>query len=145
MTSTPHDLAEGFPDITFARGSVDSSNPFLYHKTTHRLLYEELLGRSPGARDVLLFNEHGHVTESTIANVVVSVGGALFTPPVESGLLPGTLRAHLIEEGRLKERVMTREDVRKAEALYLINSVRGCHPVRLNHDPYNSVVARPGL
>ena len=43
----------------------------------------------PGYDDVLLFNEKGEVTESTIANMAVEIEGKLCTPPVQCGLLPG--------------------------------------------------------
>ena len=53
------------PRITVAPGPVDSSNPFLYHKTTNRNPYEAARAACPAYDDVLLFNERGEVTEST--------------------------------------------------------------------------------
>jgi para-aminobenzoate synthetase/4-amino-4-deoxychorismate lyase len=40
-------------------------------------------------------------------------------------LLPGTLRAELIAEGRAVEAVLTLEDLKAADRVYLGNSVRG--------------------
>ena len=48
--------------------------------------------------DVVLYNEHGQVTETTIANVVVEKNGRLVTPPVACGLLPGVFRGHLLHD-----------------------------------------------
>ena len=86
--------------------------------------------RVPGFDDVLLYNERGEVTESTIANLVVEIGGALLTPPIACGLLPGTLRAHLLEEGK-NSREGAHPSGRDAvpPRCYLVNSVRGFHPV----------------
>jgi branched-subunit amino acid aminotransferase/4-amino-4-deoxychorismate lyase len=56
--------------VCVAQSSVDSSNPFLYHKTTNRLVYDQALAASPGYDDVILWNEKGKVTESCIANIV---------------------------------------------------------------------------
>ena len=103
---------------------VDSANPFLYHKTTHRQVYEQALGLCPGYADVILWDENGEVTESCIANVVVELDGELYTPPVQCGLLPGTYRAYLLEQGKVKERVIRIDDLAKSSHVYLISSVR---------------------
>jgi para-aminobenzoate synthetase/4-amino-4-deoxychorismate lyase len=103
---------------------VDSANPFLYHKTTNRSVYEQALGSCPGYADVILWNEKGEVTESCIANVVVELDGELYTPPIQCGLLPGTYRAYLLEQGKVKERVVTVEDLAQSPQVYLISSVR---------------------
>ena len=47
------------------------------------------------------------------------------TPPVECGLLAGTLRGALIEEGQIVERRMSIGELRLASRFWLINSVRG--------------------
>jgi len=106
-------------------GSVDTGDVFLYHKTTNRARYDKALAACPGYSDVLLVNEKGEVTESTIANVVVEKNGAKFTPPVSSGLLAGTFRAELISTGQISERVVTMRDLATADRICLINSVRG--------------------
>jgi len=104
---------------------VDPSEVLLYHKTTHRSLYEQARASYPLADDVILRNCDGYVTESTIANVVVELQGQLYTPPLACGLLPGILRDELIRQGRVKERLLTPEDLHNAEKVYLVNSVRG--------------------
>ena len=103
---------------------VDSSNPFLYHKTTNRQVYEQILGSCPGYEDCVLWNERGEVTESCIANVVVELDDELYTPPVHCGLLPGTYRAYLLEQRKVKERVIRLDDLAKSPHIYLISSVR---------------------
>lgn len=64
------------------------------------------------------------MTESCIANVVVELDGELYTSPVQCGLLPGTYRAYLLEQGKVKERVVTMEDLAQSPHVYLISSVR---------------------
>jgi len=104
---------------------VDSSNPMLYHKTTQRSIYDEALAPLPPGYEVLLHNERGMVTESNIANVVYRLDGALYTPPVDDGLLPGTLRGYLVGEGVIVERSLPVAEVPRVEAWYLINALRG--------------------
>ena len=117
--------------VALARTPVDSSSPFLYHKTTNRAVYEAARLACPGFDDVLLFNEKGEITESTIANVAVEIEGHLYTPPVFCGLLPGTLRAHLLQQGELIERPIMLKELRRSPRVFLLNSVRGLYPVEL--------------
>ena len=58
------------------------------------------------------------------ANAVVPIDGELYTPPVESGLLAGTFRGQLLAEGKIKERVITIEELQEVKDFFLINSVR---------------------
>jgi len=103
---------------------VDRSSPFLYHKTTRREVYKDRLARYPTAEDVLLVNERGELTESTIANVAVKVAGQWCTPPMESGCLPGVYRRVLLEQGRLVERPIRLADLADGGEIALLNSVR---------------------
>lgn len=120
--------------VAIPRRPVDAQDRYLYHKTTRREVYEQARADCPGYDDVLLWNARGEVTESTICNLVLRCGEALLTPPVHCGLLPGTMRAHLLARHRLTERVVTLDDLAHADALYLINSVRGWIPVELNRE-----------
>jgi len=110
--------------VTLAEHSIDSKNPFLYHKTTNRVVYDRARLSAAGYDDILLWNEHGEITESTMANVVIERDGKLVTPPVKCGLLPGLFREWLLDHGEIEEGIVTVEDVRNAERLFLINSVR---------------------
>jgi len=117
--------------VTIAREPVNSRDVFLFHKTTHREVYETRKASRPDCDEVLLVNERGELTESTLANLVVRWGGNDYTPSVECGLLAGTFRAELLALGKLSERVLRPGDLRQAEAIFLINSVRGRMPVQL--------------
>ena len=117
--------------VALSRAPVDSRDVFLFHKTTHREIYETRRAAQPEVDEVLLINEKGELTESTVANLVVRLEGKDYTPPISCGLLAGTWRAELLERGQLVERVLRPEDLSKAEAIFLINSVRGWMPVQI--------------
>jgi para-aminobenzoate synthetase / 4-amino-4-deoxychorismate lyase len=110
--------------VDFARDAIDPVDPFIRHKTTRRLVYEDAKRSKPGLDDVLLWNDRGEVTESTIGNVVAEIDGVRYTPPLSSGLLGGTFRAEQLEAGTIRERVLTKADITSASRLWLINSVR---------------------
>ncbi|HUE97074.1 MAG TPA: aminodeoxychorismate synthase component I [Longimicrobiaceae bacterium] len=122
---------EAIPDrlppatLRLADEPVDERDPFLYHKTTHREVYRRALARAPRFDDVVLFNRQGEITETATANLVLELEGELVTPPVSCGLLSGVLRRKLLEEGTIRERVLSRDDLDRATALHLINAVRG--------------------
>ena len=118
-----------FTDVVLDRRPVDPSDVFLYHKTTHRVTYEDALRRNPGFSDVLLYNDRGEVTETTRANVAVERDGVLITPPVRCGLLGGTYRAWTLETGRAREGVITLQEVLDAPRIHLMNAVRGLSEV----------------
>jgi para-aminobenzoate synthetase / 4-amino-4-deoxychorismate lyase len=104
---------------------VASDDEFLRHKTTRRDRYEAALARVPEADDVVLWNERGELTETSIANLVLEIDGETLTPAESSGLLPGTLRAELLANGRVREAVLTLDDLHRADVIWGINSVRG--------------------
>jgi para-aminobenzoate synthetase/4-amino-4-deoxychorismate lyase len=113
------------PVIPLDSRPVSSDDEFLRHKTTRRQRYEQARSRFPHAPDVLLWNERGELTESTIANLVLEIDGELVTPPAAAGLLPGTLRAELLAQGRIREECLTVDDLSRADEIWLVNSVQG--------------------
>ena len=117
--------------LRIADRPMDRRNPFLYHKTTHRSFYPAARPAGGECDDVVLWNEQGQATETTIANLVVQQGGRLITPPVESGLLPGVFRRHLLETGQIVEGVVTLDDLRRAERVFAVNSVRKWMPATM--------------
>jgi para-aminobenzoate synthetase/4-amino-4-deoxychorismate lyase len=78
-----------------------------------------------------MWNERQELTEFTRGNVVLTLNGQDYTPPASSGLLPGCLRQHLLQLGSLRERILTLQDLDRAERIMFINSVRGCLLTRL--------------
>jgi para-aminobenzoate synthetase / 4-amino-4-deoxychorismate lyase len=95
----------------------------LFHKTTHRVQQER--ERSPEYDEIVLWNPDRFVTEAINANIVVEVDGHGVTPPTECGLLPGTMRAELLEKKTIAEARVSIDDLQRAPRFWLINSVRG--------------------
>jgi para-aminobenzoate synthetase / 4-amino-4-deoxychorismate lyase len=142
VTVTAATLPDGppFTRVALARRRLPLQNePFVLHKTTRRGIYQRALAEARAqdatVQDVLLINEHGEVTESTIANLLVDVDGELITPPVASGLLPGVYRQWLLARGEIRERAVTPAVLARARAVYLLNSVRGRWPVTVSPAP----------
>jgi para-aminobenzoate synthetase/4-amino-4-deoxychorismate lyase len=140
MLQLPPDPQKPFR-IALPLESIQSDNIFLYHKTTHRRVYEQARLSRPDCDDVLLWNERGEITETTIANVLVRLDGRWLTPPITSGLLPGTHRAHLLAQGAIQEQIITLDDLPRMEEIHLINSVR--ERWKVSTIPGTKVIERP--
>jgi para-aminobenzoate synthetase/4-amino-4-deoxychorismate lyase len=124
--------AAALPGVALASEPVDSGHLFLFHKTTHRDVYDARRAAAPAwALDALLVNERGEVTEFTRGNLVLELDGARVTPARASGLLAGCLRQELLESGTVVERVVRRADLDQATRLWFVNSARGWIEVEL--------------
>ena len=103
---------------------VSSRNVFLFHKTTNRKVYQTRRTGHPDADDVVLINEFGDVTESTIANVLIRVGDEWFTPPLTAGLLPGVYRRVLLEKGTVTDAKVVASRPRRTFDRSAVQSIR---------------------
>lgn len=121
---TPVISTEEPVSVTIAHSPVNSTNIYLYHKTTKRQFFEEALRSSSGGQDVILWNENGYLTETTSANLVLLKNGRYLTPQVSCGLLAGTFRNHLLEKNMIEEARLKIEDLFDCDKIFRINSVR---------------------
>ncbi|MDK3255658.1 aminotransferase class IV [Blastococcus capsensis] len=83
-----------------------------------------------GADDVVFTSLEGRLLEGPTSTVVWAAGGTLHTPPVESGILPGTTQARLFaqaEDDGWSTSVTpgTVGDLHAADAVWLLSGVRG--------------------
>jgi para-aminobenzoate synthetase/4-amino-4-deoxychorismate lyase len=117
---------------------VSSESVMLFHKTTSRRPYDRRRRAHPRADDVVMINERGECTETTIATIAMRRGERWFTPPLASGCLPGIERARLIREGVLTEAVVRPEDLSSADELAVLNSLRGWQRATLSADDETS-------
>lgn len=96
-------------------------------KTSHRDFYdgerERITGLS-GADEVLLFGDDGLLKEGSFTSLFIQVGDSLLTPR-GPGLLPGVLRAELLNSGQAVEADVSVADLRSADAIFVGNSLRG--------------------
>jgi branched-chain amino acid aminotransferase len=81
-----------------------------------------------GFDDAILLNNAGDVAEATAANLFAVIDGALTTPPVADGALPGVMRGTIIDRMPVEERSLTPEDLAGASELFLTTSL-GIRPL----------------
>jgi 4-amino-4-deoxychorismate lyase len=90
------------------------------YKSTDRSALKALYGQRGSCDDILIIRK-GFVTDSYYANVAIRDGDSWITP--DTPLLPGTMRASLLEKGILREARITAADLASFEKLRLINAL----------------------
>ncbi len=122
-------------DITLSSKRTDSRDRFLFHKTTNRSIYDREYSscRKKGFFDIIFRNEKEEITEGAISNLFIKKNNTYYTPPLGCGLLNGVYRRHLMSKKgfSVKEKVLTVDDIKKADKIILTNAVRGMVNVRL--------------
>lgn len=100
----------------------------LSYKTTARAFME--VARADGGKfETIFVDPDGHLTEGSFTSIFVERDGKYLTPPIARGLLPGLLRARLIEEGKAEEADLTLDDL--ADGFLIGNAVRGLIEAKL--------------
>lgn len=123
---------------------IDSRDVLLFHKTDRREWFTRQQQAHPECDEVLLCNQHGHLTEGCRSNLVLQIGGRRLTPALECGLLPGVMRGHLLQRDIIREAKLVPADLESAEAVWCINSVRGWRRVSLLRPTLRCPARRPG-
>jgi len=118
------------------------TNNFTYSqiKNNLRLHWDSALNAKPeNCEDILVVNQLGLITESSIYSIFYKQDGLFFTPPLNDGCLNGVLRKHWLNLGHisidqktysLSERSLHINDINSVE-IYVGNSVRGIKKARV--------------
>ncbi|WP_182201229.1 aminodeoxychorismate synthase component I [Paraliobacillus salinarum] len=129
-TEILEDIAQGV-NCCLANSPIDKADVFHYHKTTKRSIYQKHISDDPAIFSTLLWNEENEITEFTFGNVVVEINGDYFTPPITSGVLPGTYRQYLLKHNKIQERIIKKDELMDADKLWFVNGLRGWISVQL--------------
>ncbi|OGT99779.1 MAG: aminodeoxychorismate synthase, component I, partial [Geobacteraceae bacterium GWC2_48_7] len=108
----------GIATIKISQESVDSQDPFLYHKTSRRALYDRELLAHPECYDLIFTNERNEMTEGSFNTLIILLEDELLTPAISCGLLPGVLRGELLDAGAISESILTPDKLYRAEKIW---------------------------
>lgn len=138
-TLDPYDTAMIGRPTTLATAAIRRSAQSI--SSTHKTLsYIDGIAASReaaqlGAQGALMLNTEGHVASAAIANVFLLRGDTLVTPAPDQGILPGIMRAVLLQAcGSIGlkpvEKTVRRSDLFEADGVFLTNSLRLATPVQ---------------
>ncbi|WP_280151515.1 aminodeoxychorismate synthase component I [Piscinibacter sp. XHJ-5] len=125
-------LPPGPVRLLLAASPMGSVRPLAGHKTSCRADYDAGVreAEAAGAFDTLFFGGHDELLEGGRSNVFLRIGGRWLTPPLTDGVLPGVMRAVLLDDPAwdARECRLTRADLLRAEAIVVCNALRGALP-----------------
>ena len=128
-------LPPGAVTVLLAERPLDDPHGLGAYKTTLRARYDEGLraALAAGAFDTLFFDSASRLTEGGRSNVFLLLDGEWRTPPAGRGVLPGTMRAALLEDPAwaAREAELRVEDLLRAQRIVLTNALRGAVEARL--------------
>ena len=104
------------------------------HKVSDRNFYDgerNRIRKLTEADEVIFLNNKNEICEGSYTSIFIKKNGVLVTPPLSSGLLPGILRADLLEKKQAIERKLTITDIIEAKEVFLGNSLRGLMKAKL--------------
>ncbi len=149
---------EKYPDECYLKGVTvlvsdcrqSRFDPTAGHKTTSYFarLASLRAAHAKGAFETLWLTPEEHVAEGAISTVFAVRDEELWTPPVDTPVLPGITRAAVIElaaglRTRVREEALTLPDLLEADELFLTNSMMEVLPVvRIGRDAIGS--EKPG-
>ena len=102
--SRPAMTSGGAARLLFASDSKQNEHSLLAGHKTHNYMENMLLlasARSAGCTDVVRVNAAGQLTETAVGNLFFVQGDTLYTPGVATGILPGVVRAVVLEAARI--------------------------------------------
>ena len=107
-------------------------NPWSDLKTANAMLYVQagISARQRNLHDAVIYNEQGELCETTSSNLFLVKDSLLWTPPLDSGCLPGIMRDVIIEIARgsgldVQDKPLHRFDLLAADEVFLTNAVHG--------------------
>lgn len=115
------DLPASYLQAQLTEQKLDLATPFTYFKTSQR---DHL---SQSEREQIFHLPDGTLLETTIGNLVLEIGGQLYTPPAHLPLLDGIYRRHLLETQQVEEKLLTLNDLKNADRIYACNALRGLY------------------
>ena len=95
---------------------------------THRLEILEQV-RARGFDEALVISSDGKVCEGSVNNVLVKIEGKWCTPPLSDGVLPGIMRALVIENCEVIVRSIPVAEIERIESAFLLGSLRIAQPI----------------
>ena len=82
-----------------------------------------------GFDDYVLVNRDGFITESAIANLIFQLDGEWITPPLSDGVLPGVMRALLVEKNGVIVRPIRAIQLNQVESGFVVSSLKIAQPI----------------
>lgn len=114
--------------ISYAERVAIDGQPMKVFPYNHRV---EILriAHSLGADEVIVLNPEEKVSEGAVTNLLLRIGQRWITPPISDGVLPGVMRALVIENCDVSVRSVDVTEIEQVQSAFLLSSLRIAQPV----------------
>lgn len=109
--------------MTFNKPIAFSGQPVKSYPYSHRLDILNLAKES-GFDEAVIVNDQKKVCEGSVTNLLVNLDGKWITPPISDGVLPGIMRALVIEYCGVSVKSIDVADLVRVQSAFLLSSLR---------------------
>ena len=81
------------------------------------------------ADEAIVVNDQGRVCEGSVTNLLLQIEGEWITPPISDGVLPGIVRALVIENCGVLVRSIAESQLEQVSSGFLLSSLRIAQPI----------------
>jgi branched-chain amino acid aminotransferase len=121
-------LSGGARLLTYDKVIASQGQPVKSYPYSHRLeILEEI--KTLGADEAIVCNDKGKVCEGSVTNLLLRIDDKWLTPPISDGVLPGVMRALVIEYCGVLVRSIDKSEISRVQAAFLLSSLRIAQPV----------------
>lgn len=129
--------------VCIYRDNWKTTSPISNFKTSNALIYtlSMFYSSEKGFDQSIILNQNGRIAESSYCNIFIIKNNKIITPPLSEGCVGGAFRNFFIHnfsllkiDMELKEDLITEEDLKTCDEVFLTSAVRGivlCH--QLDH------------
>ena len=79
---------------------------------------------SRGFDEAIVLNSQGRVCEGAVTNLLLKINDQWCTPPLSDGVLPGVMRALVIEYLQVQVRAIDKSEISAVQSAFLLSSLR---------------------
>ena len=121
-------LSQGAKLLTYEKAIAVHGQPIKSYPYNYRLEILEAI-KALGADEAIVCNDKGKICEGSVTNLLLRIDDTWVTPPISDGVLPGVMRALVIEYCGVSVRSIDSSEIPRVQSAFLLSSLRIAQPV----------------
>jgi branched-chain amino acid aminotransferase len=114
--------------LTYDTAIANVGQPIKSYPYDYRLEILEAI-KALGADEAIVCNDKGKICEGSVTNLLLRIDDKWVTPPISDGVLPGVMRALVIEYCGVSVRSVDMSEIQQVQSAFLLSSLRIAQPV----------------
>ena len=114
--------------VTYDKLLKNEGQPVKSFPYNHRLEILKM-AQAAGADEAIVLNQQSQVCEGSVTNLLFQIDGEWITPPISDGVLPGIVRALVIENCGVQVRSISESQLSQVSSGFLLSSLRVAQPI----------------